>query len=40
MLATMDGKTVEIHQADKTSPALFLDPSDETFTGVIMPIRI
>ena len=40
MLATMDGKTVEIHQADKTSPALFLDPSDVTFTGVIMPIRV
>lgn len=40
MLSTMDGTTVEIHQADKTSPALFLDPADPTFTGVIMPIRV
>jgi len=40
MLSTMDGKTVEIHQAGKTSPALFTDPSDDTFTGVITPIRV
>lgn len=39
-LGSVGGQAVEIRTLGPTSPALFLDPQDTSYTHVIMPVRI
>ncbi len=39
-LASVDGDTVEIKTQGPTSPAVFQDPKDPSYTHIIMPVRI
>jgi len=39
-LGSVTGQTVEIRTQSPTSPAVFTDPQDKSFTHVIMPVRI
>lgn len=37
---TLEGESIEINLTDSVSPAIFVDPKDEKFLHLIMPVRI